>query len=479
MKYQTALPFLALGLFSLACSKPDPLPEREPSSPKSAAPLSVSAAPSGSGATVPREPPKSAVPTLVAHDFEPGHTLDLQPIEGALMVVNGLEVGRIVDDKVEWIGKITDTNQWLGGSQINAVHGVWPDGVDVLYSSLNGRAAQPTIYPLTGQKGAAVTFGPGGGMGWYSGSARLGKSTIVGGYDMSGYRIETIRGPGLPIRPIKADKMGCTDEELSRQWGRENAIAVGFRVLAATEKGTLVTVGTLCEREKEPAAEVWDEPGKSRIIPLKGMITEIGYFPRLLRGKGDVLWLDSTPVLQYEGGKFQPLPKLERPLRNLFVSPQGKLHGTSGRAVVRYDEGTWTVIANLAYPTTFRTIAMDEQGTIWVGSIGVERLRPSENADIDNGCKTPFVYLYDVSWRNDAKYTYPTTRKALSSFPEVDRITLVEYWEGRRSLGIQVTSKEQGEAVIAHVKATMKDEHPELTCYVPTRNKRVIEMNAK
>ena len=98
-------------------------------------------------------------------------------------------------------------------------------------------------------------------------------------------------------------------------------------------------------------------------------------------------------------------------------------------------------------------------------------------ADIEGDCKTPFVYLYEVSWKNEPKYTFPTTRKALSTFPQVADITLVEYWEGARSLGVQVKSKEQGEAVAAHVKATMKDEHPELICYAP-KKPRVIEMTA-
>jgi hypothetical protein len=85
------------------------------------------------------------------------------------------------------------------------------------------------------------------------------------------------------------------------------------------------------------------------------------------------------------------------------------------------------------------------------------------------------VYLYEVSWRNEPNYTFPTTRKALSTFPEVADITLMEYWEGRRILGVQVKSEQQGEAVIAHVKANMKDEHPELICYAP-KKPRIIEM---
>ncbi|MBK9266482.1 MAG: hypothetical protein IPM54_42680 [Polyangiaceae bacterium] len=75
------------------------------------------------------------------------------------------------------------------------------------------------------------------------------------------------------------------------------------------------------------------------------------------------------------------------------------------------------------------------------------------------------------------KYTFPTTRKALSTFPEVSDITLVEYWEEGRKLGIKVKSEAQGEAVIAHVKANMKDEWPELICFEP-RSPRVIEMKA-
>lgn len=85
------------------------------------------------------------------------------------------------------------------------------------------------------------------------------------------------------------------------------------------------------------------------------------------------------------------------------------------------------------------------------------------------------MYLYDVSWKNDAKYTYPTTRKALASFPAVSEISLVEYWEDKRSLGVMVKSREQGEEVVKHIQGTMKDEAPELICYAPTR-KRVIDM---
>lgn len=90
------------------------------------------------------------------------------------------------------------------------------------------------------------------------------------------------------------------------------------------------------------------------------------------------------------------------------------------------------------------------------------------------GCTTPFVYLYQVSEKNDRKFTFPSTRKALASFAEVEQLTLVEFHEaGGWRLGLKTASKEQAEAVVAHLRSTMKDEKPELRCYEP-RNPRVI-----
>lgn len=466
---------LAAGV---GCSKSTPTPEKE-ALPLPSASLLASAAPSGSGALA-QSPARVGLPTVAPEPIEAtkGMSVDFYGIEGAMVVVSGVKVGRLVDDKVEWFGTLPETNAWLGGSQINGVLGTWPDGVDVLYSSNNGRASQPSIYPLTG-KGASVTFAAGGGLGWVSGTARLGKTTVVGGFDMyQGYRIQTLRGPGLVIKPTRASKADCSDEELQRQWGeREDAVAVSFSAIAATEKGTLVTVGNLCDRSERPVAEVWDEPGKSRIIELKTWIKKLDYFPQLLVGKGDDLWLASTPVLHYSEGKVEPLPTLDKPFKTYFVSPSGKLHGMAGKTIYRFAEGKWTALANLPWPMQFSTIVMDEKGTIWVSwNYGVARLT-EQSADIEGECKTPFVYLYDVSWKNEPTYTYPTTRKALATFPEVADIALVEYWEGRRSLGVQVKSKQQAEAVAAHIVANMKDEHPEVVCYAP-KKPRVIDLKA-
>ena len=467
---------LSLGLLAalaISCSKSSPTPEKEPA--PTTAPLTASATPSASAASAEREPPKKTLPTLAPQQFEATKDLSLElfAIEGAIVVAERLRVGRIVDERIEWIGSIPDDNQFLGGSRITAVHGAWPDAVDVLTMTL-GRAPMPTLIPLTG-KGVRRVFGEGGALGWVTGTTRLGKSTLVAGFDSAeGHRIQTVRGPTLVLEPISAEKGGCKEEEIAKM-GYGKPLAVPPRAIGATEAGTLVTIGNLCDREKSPAAEVWDQPGKSRIIELGKQVQGIGLFPALLRGKGDDLWLASEPVLHYNGGKFVALPGLEKPVRNLFVSPSGKLHGISGRAIVRFDEGKWTPIANLSWPMSFSTIAMDDKETLWVSHNGVSRLVESTGGEAEADCKTPFVYLYEVAWQNDAKFTFPTTRKALSTFPAVAEIGLVEYHEQGRRLGATVKSKEQGEALIAHVKANMKDEHPELICYVP-KNPRVIEM---
>ena len=381
MKTLSSHPLLAavtlclLTASAASCSKAAPTPEK--ASPE--APSSASFAPSASAAVAQAAPPKSALPTLVPEVFEPAKGLSLHPIEGALIVVSGMRVGRIVDERIEWFATLPETNAWLGGSQINDVTGSWPDDVNVVYSSNNDRASQPSIYPLT-SKGTSVTFAPGGGQGWIAGTARLGKTTVVGGNDMlQGSRIVTMRGPGLVFKPIPRDKGGCKEGELDQPWRGGVSIAVPFSALGATAQGTLVTIGNLCDRPNAPVAEVWDQPGKSRIIDLGPLVKSLGYYPHILNGKGDDLWLATSPVIHYNGGKFEALPSLDRPWKNLFVSPAGKLHGIHGRTIYRHDDEKWTPVANLAWPTWFSSIAMDEHGTLWVkGNTGVARLRERE-----------------------------------------------------------------------------------------------------
>ena len=107
------------------------------------------------------------IPTFALEPFTPdgSHPDELFAIEGALMVLQGLRVGRIVGDKIEWLEKtVPDLGPAVGGSRIYFIGGKWPDAVDALYTSNNGRAPMPSYHPLTG-KGINFTYQPGGGAG--------------------------------------------------------------------------------------------------------------------------------------------------------------------------------------------------------------------------------------------------------------------------------------------------------------------------
>ena len=85
------------------------------------------------------------------------------------------------------------------------------------------------------------------------------------------------------------------------------------------------------------------------------------------------------------------------------------------------------------------------------------------------GCNTPFVTLFDVVPSSPPDFGFPATNKALRAFAKASEIKLVEYRHGgKRKLGVIVPSREVGDALIAHVKATMKDESPVLVCHAPS-----------
>jgi hypothetical protein len=475
-----ALCLVAAGAF--ACkTNATPTPEKEPPAPSaqpSAATVvtSPSARASGEAAEAP------VIPTLALEKFAPGgvHPSDLYPVEGALMVAEERRVGRIADEGIEWIGKIHAGSIGLGPTRIDSVRGRWPDTIGVLYSTVNGRAPQPTYQPL---KGVAeeYTAAPGGGLGQIYGVARLGDSVLVVAYSYEGIEFKTVRGTAVR-KPQTPDQAGCKAGEIKYDF-RGTAPAISPKVLESTPEGTLVSLGRLCE-ERGPAAEVWDKAGKSRIIDLSRFWKKLSYWPKIVKGAGDELWAFSdgwAPVLHYKNGEFEAVQDLERPIQNIFVSPSGKLHANDGRTIHRYEGDKWVPAAHLAVPASFSEMAMDDKETIWVGNGGVYRLRPTtQGAAAPVACATPFVYLYEVSSKNEKNYSYPSTRKALSTFAEVDAIGLVEFTDSHeKRLGITVTSRAQGEAVIAHVKETMKDESPRLLCFKPEQSVRKIDMSAK
>jgi hypothetical protein len=471
-----ALALLCAG--AIACSsKASPPAEKERPSASAAPASAVAPAPRASASAA----PGPSVPTLAPEKFAPGGK---QPekvfaVEGAIMVVDGFRVGRVVDDGVEWIKKtVPAEHAGYGPNMVDGVVGRWPDSIGALYSNTNGRAPSPTYFPLTGV-GNAHTVAAGGGWGDILGVARVGESTLLASNSPGdGVELMTVRGT-VVRRPMTPEQAGCKPGELRESYGTPPP-AITPAVVAATRAGTLVSIGRLCEK-RAPAAEIWDKSGKSRIVDLGRFWKKVGYRAQLLPGDGDELWAFSDAfhhVLHYRDGQFEAVPDLLRPIQNVFVSPRGQLHAYDGRTIHRLEGSKWIAVAHLAEPLAVKNMALDDQGTFWVHDTGVSRLRPAPSVEVPEGCATPFVYLYDVSYDNGPTYTYPTTRKALSTFADVGALGLVEFGSYPKRLGVTVATMAQGEAVVAHVRQTMKDEDPVLVCYAPD-SPRKIDMDAK
>ncbi len=97
--------------------------------------------------------------------------------------------------------------------------------------------------------------------------------------------------------------------------------------------------------------------------------------------------------------------------------------------------------------------------------------------EFTDACTTPLVFLYDVSASAPPKFDFPTTRKALSSFPSLKEIKLFDFvFAGKRRLGAHVPNAEVGKALVAHIQATMKDEAPKLVCFDPVQELREIDL---
>ncbi len=417
------------------------------------------------------------IPTLVEEELAPEGVRPsaVFAIEGAVMAVAGLRVGRITEDRIDWLKRTipSPAKDGLGPLYVNGVYGRWPDSIGATFERVNGRISAPSYFPLTG---VARTWGN-SFTGWVLvGAAQVGASTIVvGSFAGSGVEFETVRGTARR-KPLTRKDAGCKENDLDP--------ALDARAVSATRAGTMVTVGKQDCAGRGVGAEVWDVHGKSRLVDL-GRFWKDAYRASLLPGEGDELWAISDPwrtVLHFREGAFEAVPDLGRPIWHAFVSSRGVLHASDGRTVYRLDAGGWTAVALLPPGRAFAQMVMDEKDTIWasfagirlnddqacnlgVTEDGIRRLRPGPAAAPPAACATPFVYLYVASHQNGKTYTYPATRKALESFPEAATLGLVEFDDGRRRLGVTVTSMAQGAALIAHLRQTMKEEDPRLFCF--------------
>lgn len=400
--------------------------------------------------------------------------------DGNIAAVDGLKVGRIVDDKIEWIDKqVPENNLSLGGTQIIWVGGRFPDAVDVMYQANNGRAAQPTFYPLTGP-GNTIVYGVGGGIGDIVGVARLGESTLIGGVDHVSTMFATVRGPGV-IRGRKLfAEAGCKKEDLEFVPLDAQYPAIVPRGFGATGAGTVISVGVKCQT-RNAAIEIWEKDNKlSKIIDLDPKVKEVDYyFAHVVPGEGDDAWIraNAENVFYYKEGRVEKMPPVVNGAQQIFMSPNHRLYAGNSWGLHRWDKDHWTHIAKFPWKHGYPRFFADKSERIWE-SWGAQMYREGKSVEPNDGCPTLFVHLYDVSEENKSGFTFPTTRKALATFAEVNDLTLVDFFDERRRLGLVVKTKAQGEAVVAHLKTAMPKEKPRLMCYEP-KAPRKIEIEAK
>lgn len=456
---------LALLLAASSCSsKPtDGAASAEPIALPSASPLAPPSAAHAELAQPASPPTLHAVPVHEEDKALVGVSLFTLP--GAVLVATSDRIGRLTAAGIEWKGKLDEARTAHDGVQISWVGGLYPDAIDLTWTSSNGRAPTPSYRALTG-KGASLTFSPGAGFGWIDGVARIGESVLVSGYDLyKGHLIAGVRGPAITrLRvawPLKCKKEAPRDGFVPGSV----APAVQPERFVATRAGTLFSYGKLCE--EEAAVEVWaKEGGQPRIFELAALTRHPG---KLVVGKDDEAWIMGEPILAWKGDHFEPLPaQPSRPIKNAFVSTAGDLYLLDGVGILKLESGKLVEVARLGWPADFGSIA-SEDSTFWVTQGGrLQRLEKTEPVTTGEACKTPFVFLYDVSWKSELGYTFPTTRKALASFAPLEGVELVDFVAGSRRLGAVVPSWEVGVALAAHVAKSMKDEHPQVVCFAPT-----------
>jgi len=319
-----------------------------------------------------------------------------------------------------------------------------------------------------------VTFSPGGGMAWIAGVARIGESVLVSGYDMyEGYKVAGVRGPAVTRLSI-AWELKCKgkgERPHSGLSGEAPVPAVRPDTFVASRAGTLFSYGSYCT-DDERAVEVWPKDGgQPRIIELAALTKRSN--GQLLVGKEDEVWLMGEPILAWKGDRFEPMPAPPRPATRAFVSTTGELHVADGSAIHRWDGTKFVEVARTVWPADFGDIAVDGD-VFWVTLGGrLQRLEKTEPVATGEACKTPFVFLYDVSYKSEPKYTFPATRKALATFDRLDGVELVDIVAGNRRLGAVVPSWEVGVALAAHIEKNMKDEHPRVVCFKPDKPRSI------
>jgi len=452
-----------LGLFFAvtACGSERKDPPTETTAVAEAKPsASVTGSASGGAAVVdaPKAPVTFELVGQFADQTEP--PVGVWVLGEQLVVSSRNRVGKIEGGKLEWVAKTEGVMPGGGANLITTVWGRSLDEIDVTERSDNGRIGSELYGALKGKANPAL-YGPGGARGSVHGYAWVGESMVIQGSDWEGPRIHTARGPRIERFSVPETSVGCEKSTFTE--GALDSWAFG-----GARNGMLVSAGTYCKTEG-PAVEVWaPDETKGKIVPLDEHLAKDARFEAVVPyGADGVLLMPwrSNKILLYKQGAVSVFAELDG-YDSSFVTAKGQVFVNDGKQILELSPGQKTVVGTLAWPAGFRNM-VHHGGEFWASAGGVYKLVPGKGVAFSPDCKTPFVMLYDVKPDVEPTFTFPATRKALGSFAQAKDIQLVEFIEGRRRLGVVVPSREVGDAVIAHVKANMKDEDPKLLCYAP------------
>lgn len=475
------------SLVVAGCKKdasPTPEPEKAPVS--SASPVLMTSSSAKAAIPLPDPGPPKDIPTLVAEPFafqggtpQGIHLLD----DGTLAVTENDRVGRLVENKIEWLPQSVPVMP-LGVPRAAAywVGGRWPDAVDVMTtSSTDGRVMLPTYHALTG-KGRTLIHDAGSALSSVVGIARIGESTLIGASEANSSSFATVRGPKVIRNRKSFSEGGCSKDEQDTEAYEPERFAVSGRGFGTTGAGTIISMGMLCVR-RHGMLEVWEKDNtSSKLIEITPHVSYVDTTTsQVLPGKGDEAWLrpNADEVYRYIDGRVEKVPQVPNGAERIFMSPKGQLYASNKWGIHRWETDHWVPVAQFVWEDASAYFVVDAQDRFWRNAQqSVTLMREGKSVSVNDACTTPFVMLYEVTNVSPPGWTFPTTRKALASFPEVTDLTLVDFTDGKRRLGVGVKSKAQGEALITHLKTAMPKETPRLMCYEP-KEPHKIEIQGK
>ncbi len=466
--------YLVFALLAAACSRTS----EETDHPRPAPSEIADVAPSRSATTprkdIPTEPVGSAAFELTRRlDKQLTGNATLYQGENVVFVAMGTRLGKLNEAGLEWVHRIPkDTG--FGTNEITGAGGRYPDLYYLTYVSPLARAPAPAFLPLP--KGAPSVFSPGGGAGFVSGVARVEDTILVAGYsNLQGYVLVSAGGKHLVRKQKLPQDAGCKGDELMPGSMGAGRHALEPHALGATPRGTLISVGVLCNK-RNPTLEVWaprQADSKFMELPWRGDVTNVQAFP----GRNDALWLvdpKGNRILRYDAGKISEVPA--PPGIDRVTSRDGALYIHHRDAIYELPDASHPEpkrVAELRWP--MRLESMVRLGSkFWVTREGrVYELTRGKGTRYSAGCDAPFVYLYSVTRDAPKAYSFPKTRKALIQFEHADKLRLVEFEAAGRHVGAAVPDEATARSLIAHLKQAMPKERPELLCFAPAAARTV------